>query len=146
MAGGTSGGGDDEDMITAINVTPLVDVVLVLLIILMVTANYLVSKSIELTLPQAVEPGEASPETRQMNVAIDSEGRLFIDAEPADDASLAARARDLVAEAGDQATATITADTHAEHGAVIRVMSILNHENLTHFSFNVDPNALPAPR
>lgn len=49
MAGGTSGGGDDEDMITAINVTPLVDVVLVLLIILMVTANYLVSKSIELT-------------------------------------------------------------------------------------------------
>jgi biopolymer transport protein ExbD len=112
----------------------------------MVTANYLVSKSIELTLPQAVEPGEASPETRQINVAIDSEGRLFIDAEPADDATLAARARDLVAEAGDQATATITADTHAEHGAVIRVMSILNHENLTHFSFNVDPTALPAPR
>jgi biopolymer transport protein ExbD len=146
MAGGTSGGGDDDEIITAINVTPLVDVVLVLLIILMVTANYLVSKSIELTLPQAVDPPESSPETRQMNVQIDSEGRLFIDAEPADDATLAARARDLVAAAGDQATATITADTHSEHGAVIRVMSILSHENLTHFSFNVDPTALPPPR
>jgi biopolymer transport protein ExbD len=146
MAGGSQSSNDDDEMITAINVTPLVDVVLVLLIILMVTANYLVSKSIEVNLPQAVDPSTTPPaEIQQMNVQIDAEGHLFIDAEPADDATLAARARDLVAAAGENASATITADTHAEHGAVIRVMSILNHERLTRFSFNVSPEALPAP-
>lgn len=145
MAGGTQGGDNDDEMITAINVTPLVDVVLVLLIVLMVTANYLVSKSIQLELPSAVDPAATPPEVRQINVQIDASGALFIDAVPADDATLAARARDLVAEAGESASATITADTHAEHGAVIRVMSILNHEHLTRFSFNVSPEALPAP-
>jgi biopolymer transport protein ExbD len=145
MAGGSSSN-DDEEMISGINVTPLVDVVLVLLIILMVTANYLVSKSIEVTLPQAVDPPATPTEVpQQINVQIDAEGNIFIDAVPADDATLAARARDLVASAGETASATITADTHAEHGAVIRVMSILNHERLTRFSFNVSPDALPAP-
>jgi biopolymer transport protein ExbD len=145
MAGGSQSN-DDDEMITQINVTPLVDVVLVLLIVLMVTANYLVSKSIEVSLPQAVDPPPGTPDTpQQINVQIDAEGHLFIDAVPADDATLAARARDLVASAGEAASATITADTHAEHGAVIRVMSILNHERLTRFSFNVSPDALPAP-
>ncbi len=144
MAGGSQSN-DDDEMITQINVTPLVDVVLVLLIVLMVTANYLVSKSIEVSLPQAVDPPPGSDAPQQINVQIDAEGRLFIDAVAADDATLAARARDLVATAGESATATITADTHAEHGAVIRVMSILNHERLTRFSFNVSPDALPAP-
>lgn len=145
MAGGTQGGDNDDDMITAINVTPLVDVVLVLLIILMVTANYLVSKSIELELPAAVAPGPTPPEVQQINVQINADGAIFIDAVAADDATLAARARDLVAAAPDTASATISADTHAEHGAVIRVMSILQHERLTRFSFNVSPEALPAP-
>lgn len=145
MAGGSQSN-DDDEMITQINVTPLVDVVLVLLIVLMVTANYLVSKSIEVRLPQAVDPPAGTPDTpEQMNVQINAEGQLFIDAVAADDATLAARARDLVASAGERASATITADTHAEHGAVIRVMSILNHERLTRFSFNVSPDALPAP-
>lgn len=145
MAGGSQSN-DDDEMINQINVTPLVDVVLVLLIVLMVTANYLVSKSIEVNLPQAVDPPAGTPDTpQQINVQIDAEGHLFIDAVAADDATLAARARDLVASAGESASATITADTHAEHGAVIRVMSILNHERLTRFSFNVSPDALPAP-
>jgi len=144
MAGGSQSN-DDDEMITQINVTPLVDVVLVLLIVLMVTANYLVSKSIEVTLPQAVDPPPGAVTPEQINVQIDAEGHLFIDAVPADDATLAARARDLVASVGETASATITADTHAEHGAVIRVMSILNHERLTRFSFNVSPDALPAP-
>jgi len=104
-----------------------------------------VSKSIQIVLPNATNTGDPPPEVRQINVQIDASGALFIDAVPADDATLAARARDLVAEAGESASATITADTHAEHGAVIRVMSILNHEHLTRFSFNVSPEALPAP-
>ncbi|HOU94146.1 MAG TPA: biopolymer transporter ExbD, partial [Polyangiaceae bacterium] len=48
----TSNGLDDDAPITGINVTPLVDVVLVLLIILMVTAGYLVSRTIPVDLPK----------------------------------------------------------------------------------------------
>ena len=51
MAGGANT--DDDEVISAINVTPLVDIVLVLLIVLMVTSSYLVNKSINVELPKA---------------------------------------------------------------------------------------------
>ena len=50
---------DDDDMISGINVTPLVDVTLVLLIIFMVTATYIVRESIEVELPRAAHGGES---------------------------------------------------------------------------------------
>ena len=57
MAGG---GSQDEDdgMISGINVTPLVDITLVLLIIFMVTASYIVKASIEVDLPRAANGGD----------------------------------------------------------------------------------------
>ena len=62
MAGGSMGG-DDDDLITDINVTPLVDVVLVLLIILMVTATAIVSNTLPVELPDA-STAESAPSTR----------------------------------------------------------------------------------
>ena len=88
MAGGTGGGGDD-DLITSINVTPLVDVVLVLLIILMVTASYIVSHSIPMELPQATPEDSTTPTPRTLAVSVDSEGHLYIDAQPISDADFA---------------------------------------------------------
>jgi len=73
MAGGGSSR-DDEDLITGINVTPLVDVVLVLLIILMVTATAIVSKTIPMELPKA-STGEQTPAT--LAVSIDQYGQIF---------------------------------------------------------------------
>ena len=51
MAGGAHM--DDDDEITGINVTPLVDIMLVLLIIFMVASNYIVKEAIEVNLPKA---------------------------------------------------------------------------------------------
>ena len=65
------GGGaqkDDDEMITAINVTPLVDVVLVLLIILMVTASYIASRSIPMDLPTADTGGGTPPRTLAISI------------------------------------------------------------------------------
>src|SRR6185437_5861711 len=50
--------GDDGGMISGINVTPLVDITLVLLIIFMVTATYIVKASIDVDLPRAAHGGE----------------------------------------------------------------------------------------
>ena len=90
MAGGANFDGDD-DIITDINVTPLVDIVLVLLIILMVTASYIVSKSIPMDLPNA-DTGDESP-PRTLTVSVDEEGQLYLDAEEIEWADLRSRAR-----------------------------------------------------
>ncbi len=53
MAGTLGGGGGRRQPITGINVTPMVDVVLVLLVIMMVSANYIVARSLKVELPKA---------------------------------------------------------------------------------------------
>jgi biopolymer transport protein ExbD len=142
MAGGTNEGGDDE-LITQINVTPLVDVVLVLLIILMVTASYIVSRSIPMDLPQA--DGEASAEQpRTLTVSVDSTGQLFIDAEPVTDESFPERVRAYRAglpNASD-ARAVISADGSISHSRFIRVIDMLRDQQVTHFAINVRPEDL----
>jgi biopolymer transport protein ExbD len=81
MAGGA--GDNEEEMIAGINVTPLVDVVLVLLIILMVTAQYAAEKdSIPMDLPQAQSGDTAVPST--LAVSIDKDGKFFLNAEQLD--------------------------------------------------------------
>ena len=92
MAGGAMGG-DDDDIITDINVTPLVDVVLVLLIILMVTATAIVSKTIPMELPTAATP-EAVPTTpTTFAISIDAEGELYLDRDPITHEALRLRVR-----------------------------------------------------
>ena len=70
-----------EEMIAAINVTPLVDITLVLLIIFMVTATYVVREAIEVDLPRAAAGGETVGPT--LALALDRDGKLFLDGAPA---------------------------------------------------------------
>ncbi len=129
---------DDDDMITGINVTPLVDVVLVLLVILMVTANYISSQSIPLDLPKGAT-GEATPVT--ISVSIDAQGRTFLDAEPVDVAGLRGRVR-AAHEANPDVRAVIAADGKVRHEEVVKVMDLLRQENVTKFAINVEPEDL----
>src|SRR3954466_9769517 len=96
----------DDEMITGINVTPLVDITLVLLVILMVTASYVVSKTIPMELPKGAT-GESTPTT--LAVSIDQNGKTFLDAEPIEEPAL--RAAIKKAHDGDAETrAVIAAD------------------------------------
>ena len=137
MAGGTFGGDGDEDIITGINVTPLVDVVLVLLIILMVTATAIVSKSIQVELPTA-DTGENTPRTDQISISIDAGGTLFLDAEEMSFEALRGRVRTL-REGNPELRAIIAADGSIQHKMVIRVIDLLRQEKVTKFAFNVRP-------
>ena len=135
---------NDDDMITGINVTPLVDITLVLLVILMVTASYVVSKAIPVELPKGAtaETNAATPTT--LTVSIDREGALFLDAVAIDDAAL--RARIHAARAADPETrAVIAADGRVTHAHVVHVIDLLRREDVTKFAINVDPEDL-APR
>jgi biopolymer transport protein ExbD len=121
--------------ITGINVTPLVDVVLVLLIILMVTAGYLAKQAIPVDLPKG-----ATGESLQLTLAITirSDGELFLDTERVTPAVLQqkvaqARARD------PEVRAVIAADGATRHKSVVNVIDRLRREGVSRFAINVQP-------
>jgi biopolymer transport protein ExbD len=128
----------DDEMITGINVTPLVDVVLVLLVILMVTASYVVSRSIPVELPKG-STAEAVPMTLAISIARD--GATFLDARPIDDGALRARVRAAFA-ADAETRAVIAADGRTTHARVVHVIDLLRQEHVTKFAINVDPDGV----
>jgi biopolymer transport protein ExbD len=136
MAGGTSiGGGEDEDIISGINVTPLVDIVLVLLIIFMVTATYIVREAIEVDLPRAAHAGEAAGST--LAVVLTREGLIFVDGVERTEQELAQRTGAAVARDRD-VRAIISADRAALHGAVVRVIDVMKGAGLSRFAINIE--------
>lgn len=136
MAGGAKGSDEDGGIITDINVTPLVDVVLVLLIILMVTATAIVAKTLPMELPEAAT-GEQVPST--MAVSIDEGGQLYLDRDPVDDDQLRAQVREA-REQNPELRIIIAADAKIEHGRVVGVMDLLRQEKVTRFAINVRPD------
>jgi biopolymer transport protein ExbD len=134
VAGGVQGEGEDE-LISSINVTPLVDIVLVLLIVLMVTSSYLVSKSINVELPKAAT-GEASSPT--MSISIDHEGRLYLDGTAIVEDALQERIRGAYQRDKD-VKAGISADGRVQHQRVVTVIDTLRRENVTKFAINTSP-------
>jgi len=134
MAGNIASEGDD-DMITGINVTPLVDIVLVLLIIFMVTATYIVREAIEVDLPRAANAGEAVGTT--LAVVLTRDGTIYLDGVRRTEGELAARTREAVARDRDT-RAIISADRAAQHGAVVHVIDLVKGEGVSRFAINIE--------
>src|SRR5580765_6071693 len=104
---GTMGGGGRAKTIAAINVTPLVDVALVLLVILMVSSTYIVAQTLKVHLPRAKATDGAAD--RPAVVTVMRDGALRFDGEPIDEDALAARLRSAVA-ANPDANVVVSAD------------------------------------
>ncbi len=122
-------------MISGINVTPLVDIVLVLLIIFMVTASYIVKEAIEVDLPRAAHAGEATGAV--LAVVLTRAGDVYLDGVKRTDAELKARVHEAVTR-DHGARAIISADRAALHGAVVRVIDILKGEGVSRFAINIE--------
>jgi len=141
MAASSNQGGDDDGMVTGINVTPLVDITLVLLIVFMVTAKLIVSQSLPLDLPKA-----ANGQDIQMifGVELHQAGDIMVNGKklPNDDAVLAL-AKEELAKTPDL-RAVIRADTTVQHGRVIRVLDLLKQGGVSKIAFGVSPVA-PEP-
>ena len=126
---------DDDDIISGINVTPLVDVVLVLLIIFMVTATYIVRASIEVELPRAAHGGEATGKV--LTVIVTKDGQVFVDGVRSSEDELVSRTREALA-ADREARAIISADKGALHGSVVRVIDLVRGAGVTRFAIHVE--------
>jgi biopolymer transport protein ExbD len=137
---------DEEGIISAINVTPLVDITLVLLIIMMVTAKIIVSSSLPLDLPKA-----AKGESVQLvfGLELHSSGAMIVDGKrvPDDKAVLGLAKKAL--EKNPQLRAVIRADKTVQHGRIIRVLDLLKQAGVSKIAFGVtpisaEPGAAPA--
>jgi len=134
MAAASNG---EDDMITGINVTPLVDVMLVLLIIFMVTARIIVSQGMPMDLPKA-----ASGESIQtvFSVELTADGKTVVDSTPvANDEAISGLAK-RAKEKNKDLRAVIRADSKVEHGRVIHVLDLLNRTGVTKIAFAVTPS------
>jgi biopolymer transport protein TolR len=126
---------DEDEMITAINVTPLVDIVLVLLIVLMVTSSYLVNKAINVELPKAAT-GEATTQT--MAISLDVDAKLYLDGTPIMAPELQIKVRAAYQKDPD-VKAIISADGRVKHADVVAVIDLLRREKITKFAINTSP-------
>jgi biopolymer transport protein TolR len=140
MAGGASMG-DDDDEITGINVTPLVDIMLVLLIIFMVASNYIVQEAIEVKLPQAATGEEVNKEVKSIALIIKADGELYMNGEKTTREAIAAKAKEL--SAFDDAQAMVAADRATSHGEVIKLIDLIRANGLANFAINIDPENDP---
>lgn len=135
MAGGNFGGAED-DYVSGINVTPLVDVVLVLLVIFLMTAPVLYQSAIKVQLPKA-QSGESSAEKGPLNFTVSKEGQVHWEKDPVDWDTIAKRVAEIAAKNPEQ-TALISADEATPHGTVVKLMDTLRMAGLTKFALNVE--------
>jgi biopolymer transport protein ExbD len=135
-------GGDDDDAIVDINITPFVDIILVVLIIFMVTATYIVKQSIKVNLPEAAT-GEAT-ENSSLGITIDADRTLFLDGQPVTEDQLrsAIQAEKAAAEQNDaDVVCLIAADHTVSHGEVVHLIDLVKQEGIAKFAINIDPIA-----
>ena len=121
--------------IVGINVTPMVDIVLVLLIIMMVSATYIVSQSLKVELPKTASSDDTVSKTYV--VTITKDGQYLFNDKSVGKAELPAILRGAKAESKDL-NLVITADEHAYHGSVVGVIDAAKVEGITKFAINVE--------
>ena len=126
--------GEESSSISEINVTPFVDVVLVLLVIFMVTAPMLIRDAIQVKLPQAGSVDKAVAQT--LGVVVTKEGQILLHGKPATSESITEEVKKTVAGSPD-AQAVIAADADARHGDVVRAIDLIKSAGLTRFAIQI---------
>jgi biopolymer transport protein ExbD len=135
MASVASSSSRGRGTIVGINVTPMVDIVLVLLIIMMVSATYIVSQSIKVELPKTASSDDTVSKTHV--VTITKDGQYLFNDKATSQRELPALLRGAKAENKDL-NLVITADEQARHGNVVGVIDLAKVEGITKFAINVE--------
>jgi biopolymer transport protein ExbD len=117
----------DDEAITDINVTPFVDVVLVLLVVFMVTAKLIVSRGVEIEPPKASSGGDVQSTLR---IAVQADGAMFVNGdEYKEDAAALARIKEIAASTS-KPKAIITGDHKTAYGGVMRAIDLATQAGL----------------
>jgi biopolymer transport protein ExbD len=128
MAGSSFYQDNDDAGITDINVTPFVDVVLVLLVVFMVTARLIVARGVEIDKPKAATGGEVQSTLR---VSVKKTGELFVNGNQYPTDALAIARIKEIAAASDKPKAIIAGDTDGAYGNVMRAIDLVQQAGVT---------------
>lgn len=126
---------NDDEPITGINVTPLVDICLVLLIIFMVTTPMIMKPSINVNLPKASSSDQSTP--GELSITISKDGVIYANAKKVSESELRNTASGLAISKPD-IQAMISADKDTSHGAVINVIDIIKAAGVKKFAISID--------
>ncbi len=130
----TARGPGSRGGIVGINVTPFVDIALVLLIIMMVSSTYIVSQALKVELPKTATSDERV--TRTYVVTIAKGGDVLFDDEPITTKDLEVKLR--AARASEDLNLVISADQNALHGRVVEIIDTAKLAGVTKFAINVE--------
>jgi biopolymer transport protein ExbD len=135
---GASFGGDD-DVIADINITPFVDIILVVLIIFMVTATTIAKESIKVNLPDAAS-GE---ESRNLSIGLTllASGDLLLDGQPVTEQGIRTaltEAKKTAESEGNDVVCLISAEKDVAHGRVVWLLDLVKSEGIARFAININ--------
>lgn len=152
-AGGRRGGRGrrrGRTMMSEINVTPFVDVMLVLLIVFMVAAP-LLTVGVPVNLPKTNANPLPTEQREPVTVNVDASGTIFLQSEPVTVAELRERLSAISSERGSEERVFVRGDMAATHGEVMQVMGVLNAADFRNIGLVTDPggpmaSGVPAPQ
>ena len=123
----------NRDTFNEINITPLTDIFLVLLIIMMVVAPLLDQQGLNLTVPEMVDQEQIKDdETKILTVSVSADDRYYIDGEEISSDSLETTLKQLAKDYPDGLM--IESDGDATHGAVVKLMDNARNSGITSIS------------
>lgn len=126
---------DNEGAISEINVVPLVDIILVVLIIFMVTAPMIMKPSINVNLPKAAAGDKTAPSL--LNIVIAADGKLSLNGAISDENTISSKALEAVGQNPD-VQAIISADKETPHGTVVHIIDIVKVAGVKKFAISIE--------
>jgi biopolymer transport protein ExbD len=127
---------DNDEGINDINITPFVDVVLVLLVIFMVTAPVMLKESLKVNLPKTLT-SDITSKADSIGIAITKEGQVLFNGKLMGPESLQNELR-TISQKSPETNFLISADTETRHGDVVRMIDMLKKNNLNRFALQVE--------
>jgi biopolymer transport protein ExbD len=135
---GTMPTGGRARTIAAINVTPLVDVVLVLLVVLMVSSLYIVAQTLKVQLPRAHSTDGTADKPAKVEIL--KNGTLRWNEEFIQESALADKLKEAVAKDAEMSL-VVSADKEVMHGNVVHVLDLAKIAGVTKFAINVQQSS-----
>lgn len=123
-----------RDSFNEINITPLTDIFLVLLIIMMVIAPMLDQQGLNLAVPEVVNEEQVLKDSKVMNMTITEDNKFLYDGESVEAANLEDLFKTKAKDYPDGLL--IQADDNSEHGAIVRVMDCARNAGMTSISLS----------
>jgi biopolymer transport protein ExbD len=135
MAGPIGGSGGDDEPIASINIVPLVDIILVVLIIFMVTAPLVLKPTIDINLPKA-SSGDQSPPT-PLNIAVKADGAISLNGQPSTLQEVTVFVAKMVAEKPETA-AILQADKTVTLEKLTELIDVVKSAGVKRVAFSID--------